>query len=185
MGHRGFAVETLAASKRRVSLGLRAHTALRNVRMGRGTYVMSGSTFRQHVTVGDHSFIGRRCSTYVVPVELGNFVLIASDVLLVGGDHRFDIPGVPTTMTGRGEVDTVRIGDDVRIGTRTIVLAGSQISEGAVTGAGAVVTGDVPAYCIAVGVPARPIRARFDGKFAEHSHRAMLEEYRHRDDTPA
>jgi len=54
-----------------------------------------------------------------------------------------------------------RIGNDVWIGTKAVVLSGVEIGDGAVIGAGAVVTKNVPPYCIAVGVPATVVRQRF------------------------
>ena len=62
---------------------------------------------------------------------------------------------------GNENLDVV-IGDDVWIGTRVIIMAGVTIGTGAVVGAGAVVTKDIPAYAVAVGVPAKVIRMRFD-----------------------
>lgn len=61
------------------------------------------------------------------------------------------------------------IGNDVWIGDRVTILGGCQsIGNGAIIGAGAVVTQDIPAYSISAGVPARLIRMRFDpGKMAE------------------
>ncbi len=54
------------------------------------------------------------------------------------------------------------IGSDVWIGTRATILAGcNSIGNGAVIGAGAVVTRDVPPYAIVAGVPAKVIRTRF------------------------
>ena len=50
------------------------------------------------------------------------------------------------------------IGDNVWIGDKATILAGVTIGEGAVIGANAVITKDVPAYCIAVGNPARIIK---------------------------
>jgi bifunctional UDP-N-acetylglucosamine pyrophosphorylase/glucosamine-1-phosphate N-acetyltransferase len=50
------------------------------------------------------------------------------------------------------------IADDVFIGSDTMLVAPVKLGEGAVTGAGAVVTKDVPPYTLAVGVPARAIR---------------------------
>lgn len=55
----------------------------------------------------------------------------------------------------------VTIGPDVWIGHGAILMPGVAIGTGAVIGAGAVVTHDVAAYTIAVGVPARPLRRRF------------------------
>ncbi len=54
------------------------------------------------------------------------------------------------------------IGNDVWIGFEAVILAGVTIGDGAVIGARAVVTRDVPPYTIVGGVPARPIRKRFD-----------------------
>lgn len=54
------------------------------------------------------------------------------------------------------------IGHDVWIGHSSIVMPGVTIGIGAVVGSGAVVTKDVEPYAIVVGVPARPVRKRFD-----------------------
>jgi maltose O-acetyltransferase len=70
----------------------------------------------------------------------------------------------------------VRIGDDVWIGGRAIVLCGVEIGDGAVVGAGAVVTRDVPAYALVAGNPARLVRmlpqspADKKGKKVGHHH---------------
>lgn len=53
------------------------------------------------------------------------------------------------------------IGSDVWIGFEAVILSGVTIGDGAVIGARAVVTHDVPPYTIVGGVPARPIRKRF------------------------
>ena len=57
--------------------------------------------------------------------------------------------------------DTV-IGNDVWIGYEAVILSGVTIGDGAIIGARAVVTRDIPPYTIAAGVPAKPIRRRFD-----------------------
>ena len=54
------------------------------------------------------------------------------------------------------------IGDDVWIGYEAVVLSGVTIGDGAVIGCRAVVTKDIPPYTIVGGVPAKPIRKRFD-----------------------
>lgn len=52
--------------------------------------------------------------------------------------------------------------DDVWIGARATILSGVHIGQGAVIGAGCVVSFDVPAYSVVVGSPARVIKKRFD-----------------------
>lgn len=55
----------------------------------------------------------------------------------------------------------VILGHDVWIGSRVIIMGGITIGRGAITGAGAVVTKDVPPYAIVGGIPTRLIRMRF------------------------
>lgn len=57
--------------------------------------------------------------------------------------------------------DTV-IGNDVWIGYEAVIMSGVTIGDGAIIGTRAVVTKDVPPYTIVGGVPAKPIRRRFD-----------------------
>ena len=54
------------------------------------------------------------------------------------------------------------IGNDVWIGYQAVILAGGTVGDGAIIGSRAVVTRDVPPYTIVGGVPAKPIRKRFD-----------------------
>lgn len=56
----------------------------------------------------------------------------------------------------------IRIGNDVWIGFEAVILAGVTIGDGAIIGTRALVTKDVPPYTIVGGVPARPIKKRFD-----------------------
>lgn len=63
------------------------------------------------------------------------------------------------------------IGNDVYIGANVMVLDGVHIADGAVIGAGAVVTDDIPPYAVAVGVPAKVVKYRFD----EPTIKALLE----------
>ena len=54
------------------------------------------------------------------------------------------------------------VGSDVWIGYDAVILSGVRIGDGAIIGARAVVTKDVEPYAIVGGVPARPIRMRYD-----------------------
>ena len=60
--------------------------------------------------------------------------------------------------------EKVYIGNDVWIGYDSIILSGVTIGDGAIIGARAVVTKDVPPYTIVGGIPAKAIRKRFDKK---------------------
>ena len=56
----------------------------------------------------------------------------------------------------------IMIGNDVWIGYEAVILSGVTIGDGAVIGCRAVVTKDIPPYTIVGGIPAKPIRKRFD-----------------------
>ena len=83
-------------------------------------------------------------STYPFPIFFEEWDLDIGDVTSAW-DHKGDIV----------------IGNDVWIGYEAVVMAGVTIGDGAIIGARAVVTKDVPPYTIVGGVPARKIRRRF------------------------
>ncbi len=69
-----------------------------------------------------------------------------------------DPADVTSAWDNRGDIV---VGNDVWIGFEAVLLAGVTVGDGAVIGARAVVTRDVPPYTIVAGVPARPLRRRF------------------------
>lgn len=112
--------------------------------------------------VGDRSsfatgcFIG--CSG---AITIGNDVMLGPGVQLHSENHRFD--DVHGTIKSQGvERRFVTIEDDCWIGAGSIVTAGVTIGRGSVIGANSVVTGDVPAFAVAAGAPARVLRSRGD-----------------------
>lgn len=60
-----------------------------------------------------------------------------------------------------------RIGNDVWIGKNVTIIAGNNIGDGAIVGAGAVVTHDIPPYAIACGVPAKIVKYRYESNEIE------------------
>lgn len=81
------------------------------------------------------------------------------DVVILTHTHNIDRVDIPMGKQG-SRVARVIIGDDVWIGMRSIIMPGVKIGNGAVIGAGAVVTKDVPDYAIVGGVPAKIIKYR-------------------------
>ena len=86
----------------------------------------------------------RSLSTYIFPVLFEEWGL--------------DVERVPEAWDNKGDII---VGNDVWIGYEAVVLAGVAIGDGAIIGARAVVTKDVPPYTIVGGVPAKAIRKRF------------------------
>jgi acetyltransferase-like isoleucine patch superfamily enzyme len=80
---------------------------------------------------------------------------------VLGSEHTGSPGGVPIIQTDlRIEPVVVRHGAD--IGTNAVLLPGITVGRGAIVGAGAVVTADVPDFAIVAGVPARVLRYRED-----------------------
>ena len=75
--------------------------------------------------------------------------------------EQWGLPAGQVTQAWDNKGDIV-VGNDVWIGYQAVVLSGVKIGDGAIIGARAVVTTDVPPYTIVCGVPAGPIRKRFD-----------------------
>jgi acetyltransferase-like isoleucine patch superfamily enzyme len=92
-------------------------------------------------------------------VEIGAAALFADDIYVSDFDHKFADLTMPIKDQGISKA-RVRIEPDVWIGTKATVTSGVVIGEGAVVGANAVVTRDLPPYSVSVGVPARVIKDR-------------------------
>ena len=92
-------------------------------------------------------------------ITIGNHVWVTRGVMLLC--HQRDLSqyevGKPV-MDCELVYKPIVIKDGAHIGIGAIIMPGVTIGEGAVIGAGAVVTKDVPAYCVAVGAPARVIK---------------------------
>jgi len=97
-------------------------------------------------------------------ITIGDDVLLGPGVVIWGRDHLME-PGRPIREQGHRS-EPIRIGDDVWIAAHAVVLRGVTIGTGAVVGAGAVVTRDVPEGGVVVGNPARVVRFR-DGRTAD------------------
>lgn len=147
-------------------------TSILNSNIDKTAKVYSGSTF-YNSKLGRYSYVGY--DSEVVNCEIGSFCSIANGFIAGGAKHPlewlstspvfYDVSGGTNYHLGHLLIEkTARtyIGDDVWIGSRAIILQGVQIGTGAVIGAGAVVTKDVPPYAVVAGCPAKIIKYRFD-----------------------
>ncbi|KAA6212094.1 sugar O-acetyltransferase [Streptomyces albofaciens JCM 4342] len=109
-----------------------------------------------NTTFGENVFVNQGC-TFMDKggIRIGNGVMIGPKVSLITGGH-------PLPLAERREYLSfapIVVEDDVWIGASAVILQGVTIGAGAVVAAGAVVTRDVPARTLVVGVPARVIKA--------------------------
>ena len=102
----------------------------------------------------DRLLIGKFCS-----IACGAKFLFNSANHALGSLSTYPFPIFYDAWDNKGDI---ALGNDVWIGYEAVILAGVTIGDGAIIGARAVVTRDVPPYAIVGGVPARLIRRRFD-----------------------
>jgi len=129
--------------------------------MGEAVKVEKGAHFGSgaNVAIGDRSGLGIDCWING-PLRIGCDVMMAPEVMIIARNHRYDALDVPMREQGETAPRPVTIEDDVWIGARAILLPGVTIGRGAIVGAGAVVTCDVPPYAIVGGNPSRVIKYR-------------------------
>jgi acetyltransferase-like isoleucine patch superfamily enzyme len=131
--------------------------------LGRWVHLGVDTALRCHegtLSVGDKCVFGRDVSiNCYLDIEVGSSALFADDIYVSDFDHKFTDLTMPIKDQGIAK-SRVRIEPDVWIGTKVTVARGVPIGQGAVVGANAVVTRDLPAYSVSVGVPARVIKDR-------------------------
>lgn len=90
-------------------------------------------------------------------VEIGNNVLIASNVFITNENHHFDVSDIPFVKQ-KLDVKDVIIGDNCFLGEKSVILPGVNLGKYVVVAAGSVVTKSVPDYSMIAGNPARIIK---------------------------
>ncbi len=97
-------------------------------------------------------------------LRIGHNVVIAAQCSFISAQHVFSDVSRPIHEQGLTTKGDIVIEDDVWLGTGVKVMDGVRIGQGAVIGANAVVTKDISPYSVAVGMPARVIRKRGEGR---------------------
>lgn len=140
--------------------------------IGKGTIISSNVQLSKDVEIGKYGYIGPNCN-FRGNIKIGNFFLCADSVHVVGGDHRFDLIGIPVINQGRDKAvhnSKTFIGTDVWIGRNVTIMRGVSIGDGCIIGAGSIVTSDVETGVVIAGVPAKEIRKRFQDKNTLQKH---------------
>ena len=154
---------------------VRARPGYGRLILGRFVHVGNGTSLRCHegtLRIGDKVVLGNNTvvNTYL-DISIGATSIIADMVYISDFDHAFAELDRPIKDQGIAKSPVV-IGRDVWLGTKATIIRGVRIGDGCVVGANAVVTADLPAYSVAVGVPARVIRDRREDADATAERRA-------------
>lgn len=140
--------------------------------IGIGNHFSEGVIIYENAYVGDYNYFAPY--TLVNNAKIGNYCSVGPNCMIGLGEH--DLNAISTKPDIGNGVDEMNLLDlqhptviehDVWLGAGTVVKQGIRIGTGAVIGANAVVTKDVPPYSIVVGMPARVIRKRFSEEFIE------------------
>jgi acetyltransferase-like isoleucine patch superfamily enzyme len=111
------------------------------------------------LTLGDHVFVGFGSYFGLFgDIQIGNNVLIAARAYIASVTHGYEYK--KTLIQKQGfKIAPVRIGNDVWIGCNVVIMPGVTVNNGAVIGAGSVVTKNIPAFEVWGGVPAKNLRS--------------------------
>lgn len=134
------------------------------VKIGAGTVVgrltqldtLSGG----YIVIGERCFIGHfSIITAADRVIIGDRVLLSPSCFITDVNHGTEGRGAVMDLPP-GQPQSVQIDGGCWLGAMVVVVAGVHISEGVVVGAAAFVNRDIPSFSIAVGQPAKVVRAR-------------------------
>ena len=116
---------------------------------------------RPTLSIGNNTYLGSRVSISVAKdVTIGNYCHLADDIIVRDNDgHPVDYRERRLNKpVQKQDVKPVRIGNDVWIGSKSVILKGVTIGDGAIIGSGSIVTRSIPKFTVAAGNPARVIR---------------------------
>ena len=136
---------------------------LETVEIGDGVFIGEQSfiqgRFDGVCVIGSHAWLGPQTYFDARDLVIGEYVGVGPGARVLGSIHAgvpVDVPVIQTDLT----IAPVRIEPWADIGVNAVVMPGTTVGKGAIVGAGAVVTDDVPPFAVVAGVPARFIRWR-------------------------
>jgi len=135
-----------------------------NIEIGNNVYIGHNTILKGYydnmMTIGDYTWIGQYCFIHSAGrIKIGKYVGIGPMVKILTSQHKGDNINTPVLYSGLNMKEVI-LEDGCDIGIGSIILPGVTVGEGAIVGAGAIVTKNVEPYTIVAGVPARFLRHR-------------------------
>lgn len=113
----------------------------------------------QKIKIGEYcTFLYRFQCNAAESINIGNYVLAASNVLITDSDHIIESAGIPVTKNFKLKSKPVSIGNNCWIGQNAVILKGATIGDNCIIGANSVVIGKVENNSVVAGNPARLIK---------------------------
>ena len=129
---------------------------------GKNINIQRGAEFGRRLQIGDNSGVGVNC-VLQGKITIGSNVMMGPEVYIYTRNHKHDRVDMPMNQQDYEQERPVTIEDDVWIGSRVTILPGVTVGRGAVIGASAVVTKDVPPFAVVGGNPAKVLKMRGEG----------------------
>jgi len=136
-----------------------------DVKLGKNARLRGKTAFAGSVTLGDDVIVGHHSILWAIGgggnyIKVGNGCGIGAFSVLMTRFHQYRRKDIKFKEQGAVEGKPIIIGNDCWIGIRSIIMPGVTIGNGAVVGAGAVVTKSVKPYKVVAGNPAKVIGER-------------------------
>lgn len=163
--------------KRYRSFSVSSKSILVNTNLGKRVTI-GGGIYIINTNIGDWTYLMGSdlggIQSYIGSADIGRFCSIGQNLQILDGGHDyrlistfpfFSYPNSPLYKVGKNvdkTLEKTKIGNDVWIGVNVTIIGGVHIGDGAVIGAGSVVTKDVEPYSIFAGNPAKYIKHRFN-----------------------
>jgi len=128
-------------SQFRLRIRLLKYRYIWKIRIGKHTYISPGAYLDHH----------RKYT-----IEIGENCYITRDCIIL--DHTQEKQGGPLKLWGEIEIKKVKIGNNVFIGVKSVIMPGVTIGDNTIIGAMSLVTGDIPANSVAFGIPAKVVK---------------------------
>ena len=157
IGSRSKLISPILSGSKRIFIG-------RNVYVRKNTWLAAEPVTGDNkckLVIGDGTYIGNFCHFFASSlIEIGDRVLFADKVYVSDNLHSYENITLPVMDQPVKQLSPVLIGSGAWIGENVCIM-GCSIGKNTVIGSNAVVTKDIPDYCVAVGAPAKIIK-RFD-----------------------
>jgi maltose O-acetyltransferase len=129
-------------SQSRLGIRIFIYRKIWKIKIGKNTYISPKAYIDHHKKYS---------------VEIGNNCYITRDCIIL--DHTQEKQGGPLKLWGKIEYGSVKIGNNVFIGVKSVIMPGVTIGDNVIIGAMSLVTKDIPDNVVAFGQPARVVKS--------------------------